>query len=87
MNLKQILVAEQLGGRAIRAVRPFLERGPDKDALDRAEFILAEARHFAVCWDDLRQREDDLSNNADESTKFRQALILRLSTSLAPDRL
>lgn len=87
MDLKQIIAAETIAGRALRAVRPFMERGPDRDAANRAEFILAEARHFASMWDEIRTREDANEITADEAKTQRQQIIQRLAGVCAPGRL
>lgn len=87
MTLDQITAAEHLGGRAIRAIRPFVDKGADRDALNRAEYILAEVRHFAICWNETRQQEDDKLINADEATRQRQDVIQRLTSYCAPSRL
>ena len=87
MTLDQIIAAENMGHRATRAVRPFVQDAAGRDALNRADYLLSEARHFAVCWDEIRTREDAKQITAEEATKERQAVIQRLSASAAPQRM
>ncbi len=87
MDLKRIIAAEENGQRAIRSVRPFVTEGDTRAALSAADYILSEARHYAVCWDDIRAREDAKTIDAEAAKKERQDVIFRLSSALAPSRL
>lgn len=86
MTLDQINAAERMGHRAIRAVHPFVENAVARDALERVEFILAEVRHFAQCWADIRDEEDSKGVDAETARRAHQAAIARLLTSVAPAR-
>jgi hypothetical protein len=87
MDLKQIIRAEDMGGRAISAVKRFVENGTDKQALAHVGFILAEVRHFAVCWEELRAREDKKEILPQQAQEGRAELERRLARAMVPSRL
>jgi len=87
VNLQDIIKAEALTGRAIRSIRPWVDDGSDRAALERGELILAEARQFAVNWDHIRSWEDAKTIDADKAKTMRKEAIQRLTTFCAPSRL
>lgn len=87
MTIDQIIEAERQARRAFSAVSAFVETGSVRDALARAEQVLAEARHFAVCWEDNRKLEDEDKLHPTEARRMREVIIDRLVTNLVPTRL
>jgi len=79
MNLQAIIDQERALRAVISRINPLLQ--PDlRDALDRAEFVAAEMRHFAVCWADA-----DATGNTDFIIKTRRELQGRLMQIAIPE--
>lgn len=81
MNLQRIIQAEtclrRLESRLGCLLEPVLQ-----SELNDAYAVLAEVRHFAVCWEDSKALDKD---NREQALKHRQACIDRLVQSLRPD--
>lgn len=86
MTLDQIIDAERQATRAFNAARMFATDGAMRDALARAEAILNEVRHFAVCWHDNRTMDDAHTIDAIDARNQREALTNRLVSCMVPAR-
>jgi len=79
MNLQDIIRQEYALRSVISRLTPLLQ--PDlREALERADFVAAEMRHFAVCWADA-----DATGNTDFIIKTRRELQGRLMQIAIPE--
>jgi hypothetical protein len=85
-TLSQFIRMEDMGTRATNAVRRFVESADDRAALNRVDALLAEVRHFAVAWDEIRTWEDKGKVSAESAADMRKALENRLVSHCVPDR-
>ena len=79
MRLTEIIDIERHMGALTGRLAPLLE--PEhREALERTLHMLAEVRHFAVCWEDASSIEIE-SRQID----YRKRSVDRLVQALAPD--
>jgi hypothetical protein len=86
MTLDQILNMEKHAGRAINAIQSVGVNAEAYDSLQRVEDLLAEVRHFAVCWDDQRRLSDNNQIDPIQARNTRDEIINRLVTFIVPSR-
>ena len=80
MKLQDIIDQERALRAVVSRLTPLLQ--PDlRAALERAEFIAVEMRHFAVCWADA-----DATGNTDFIMRTRRELQGRLMQLAIPEQ-
>ena len=81
MELQRILQAETCLRRIESRLGSLLEREAAKELQD-ACFLLAEVRHFAVCWDDSQRLAAQTTPT--NTANFRADIIHRLIQTIQP---
>ena len=86
MTLDHILDMEKYGCRAINALQAIGLKPDAYNSLNRLEDLVANVRHFAVCWDDQRRLEDAGEMPSGAAEQIRQQLTDELLRYLIPTR-